>query len=76
MSVRTRSVDGIGQFEGCIPTNMFGSSTRFSDEILPKESSRNFTEGEIGFPILDVILYPGDLLYFPRGTIHQVCVCT
>lgn len=42
------------------------------DEILPLESSPNFTDEDIGEPILDVILQPGDLLYFPRGTIHQV----
>lgn len=32
----------------------------------------NFSQDEIGEPILDVILEAGDLLYFPRGTIHQV----
>ena len=31
----------------------------------------NFATDEIGEPILDVILEAGDLLYFPRGTIHQ-----
>ena len=32
----------------------------------------NFSDTDIGEPIVDVILEPGDLLYFPRGTIHQV----
>jgi len=32
----------------------------------------NFTEDDIGSPLLDVTLEAGDLLYFPRGTIHQV----
>ena len=32
----------------------------------------NLTQEEVGKPILDVILEPGDLLYFPRGTFHQV----
>ena len=32
----------------------------------------NLAPDEIGDPILDVILEAGDLLYFPRGTIHQV----
>lgn len=32
----------------------------------------NFTEKDLGKPILDTVLDPGDLLYFPRGTIHQV----
>jgi len=26
-------------------------------------------------PVLDVVLEPGDLLYFPRGYIHQVSEC-
>ena len=32
----------------------------------------NLSDDDIGDPILDVVLEPGDLLYFPRGTIHQV----
>ena len=32
----------------------------------------NFSKHEIGSTILDVVLEAGDLLYFPRGTIHQV----
>ena len=32
----------------------------------------NFSTNEVGEPILDVVLEAGDLLYFPRGTIHQV----
>lgn len=40
-------------------------------ETLPRFSSGNFSEDEIGEPILDVVLEPGDLLYFPRGIIHQ-----
>ena len=34
--------------------------------------TENFSQSEIGESILDVVLEPGDLLYFPRGTIHQV----
>ena len=46
---------------------------RTKDEELPRFSSKNFNEEKdnLGQPILDVILGPGDLLYFPRGTIHQ-----
>jgi len=40
-------------------------------ETLPRTSSRNFHQEEIGNPILDVILRPGDFLYMPRGYIHQ-----
>lgn len=41
------------------------------NETLPRYSSANFSQEEIGDPILDTIVEPGDLLYFPRGTIHQ-----
>jgi lysine-specific demethylase/histidyl-hydroxylase NO66 len=40
-------------------------------EILPRTSSENFSQEEVGEPILQVWLEPGDLMYFPRGTIHQ-----
>ena len=32
----------------------------------------NFSQEEIGEPILDTVLEAGDILYFPRGMIHQV----
>ncbi|XP_014668284.1 PREDICTED: bifunctional lysine-specific demethylase and histidyl-hydroxylase NO66-like [Priapulus caudatus] len=44
---------------------------RSEDEMLPRYSSPNFTQEEIGEPILDVVLEAGDMLYFPRGFIHQ-----
>lgn len=44
-------------------------------ETLPSYSSRNFDQDEIGDAILDVILEAGDLLYFPRGWIHQANAC-
>ncbi|CAG2193440.1 NO66 [Mytilus edulis] len=46
-------------------------SPRSDAETLPRTSSGNFSEDDIGEPILDVVLEPGDLLYFPRGVIHQ-----
>ncbi|XP_075155857.1 bifunctional lysine-specific demethylase and histidyl-hydroxylase NO66 [Haematobia irritans] len=46
---------------------------RSSTDILPRDSSHNFTQKEIGKPILEEVLNPGDVLYFPRGTIHQAC---
>ncbi|WAR18247.1 RIOX1-like protein [Mya arenaria] len=45
---------------------------RSDEETLPSTSSGNFMDTDIGEPILDVTLEPGDLLYFPRGTIHQL----
>jgi len=46
---------------------IFMSAVNFSDADLPSP------------PVLDAVLEPGDLLYFPRGYIHQVsarCVLT
>lgn len=40
-------------------------------EMLPRFSSSNFSQMEIGEPILETVLEAGDLLYFPRGFIHQ-----
>lgn len=44
---------------------------RTENEYLPRVSSGNFHPDEIGEPILERTLNPGDLMYFPRGTIHQ-----
>ncbi|XP_042246601.1 ribosomal oxygenase 1 [Thunnus thynnus] len=44
---------------------------RTEDEVLPVFSSPNYDQAEIGKPILEVVLEAGDLLYFPRGFIHQ-----
>ncbi|XP_076612681.1 ribosomal oxygenase 1 [Chaetodon auriga] len=44
---------------------------RTEDEVLPVLSSPNFNQADIGKPILEVVLEAGDLLYFPRGFIHQ-----
>lgn len=38
--------------------------------------SANFTEKDLGELALEAVLEPGDLLYFPRGTIHQVRIVT
>ena len=40
-------------------------------DLLPRDSSRDFQEEELGKLLLDVVLCPGDLLYMPRGCIHQ-----
>ncbi|XP_013141669.1 PREDICTED: bifunctional lysine-specific demethylase and histidyl-hydroxylase NO66 [Papilio polytes] len=40
-------------------------------ESLPRVSSKNFSEEEIGHPVMEVTLQAGDMLYFPRGFIHQ-----
>ncbi|XP_026496262.2 bifunctional lysine-specific demethylase and histidyl-hydroxylase NO66 [Vanessa tameamea] len=44
---------------------------REESEVLPRTSSKNFTDDEIGEPVLEVTLEAGDMLYFPRGYIHQ-----
>ncbi|KAM3602300.1 uncharacterized protein V6R79_001594 [Siganus canaliculatus] len=46
-------------------------SPRSEEEVLPVFSSPNFNQADIGKPILEVVLEAGDLLYFPRGFIHQ-----
>jgi len=40
-------------------------------QFLARVSSKNFTQEEIGEPIAEVTLEAGDLLYLPRGTVHQ-----
>ncbi|XP_053604403.1 bifunctional lysine-specific demethylase and histidyl-hydroxylase NO66 [Plodia interpunctella] len=44
---------------------------RTDEEVLPRVSSKNFDQDEIGEPILEVTLEAGDMLYLPRGYIHQ-----
>lgn len=41
------------------------------NEVLPRVSSKNYNQEEIGDPIMEVTLQAGDMLYFPRGYIHQ-----
>ena len=42
------------------------------DAALPRLSSPNLTDEQVGEPSLEVVLEPGDLLYFPRwgGTLR------
>ena len=40
-------------------------------DLLPLESSRDFSPDELGILLADVVLHPGDLLYMPRGCIHH-----
>ena len=44
-------------------------------ERLPRVSSEDYTEEDLRDvePVLDVVLEPGDMLYMPRGWIHQAC---
>lgn len=39
--------------------------------MLARYSSPNFNKEELDDPFLEVTLNAGDLLYFPRGTIHE-----
>ncbi|CBJ30378.1 expressed unknown protein [Ectocarpus siliculosus] len=39
--------------------------------VLPRLSSPNLTDEQVGEPALEVVLEPGDLLYLPRGWAHQ-----
>lgn len=44
-------------------------------ETLPRESSRDYTEKEVeemgNGELMDIVLGPGDVLYLPRGWVHQ-----
>jgi lysine-specific demethylase/histidyl-hydroxylase NO66 len=46
-------------------------------ERLPRTSSRDYDPSELrragAQPVFDVVLEPGDVLYMPRGWIHQAC---
>lgn len=44
---------------------------RTQNDMLARVSSGNFKPEEIGEPILEKTLEAGDLMYFPRGTIHE-----
>lgn len=44
---------------------------RSEHEKLPRESSGNLQEDELGELMFQQVLSPGDMLYFPRGWIHQ-----
>ncbi|GIY41994.1 ribosomal oxygenase 1 [Caerostris darwini] len=41
------------------------------NEVLARKSSQDLKEDEIGEPFMEVELKAGDMLYFPRGVIHQ-----
>lgn len=46
-----------------------------ANERLPRVSSEDYTENDLKDvePVMDVVLEPGDMLYMPRGWIHQAC---
>ena len=45
----------------------------FGVNFLTFMYAANFTDADLPSPpVLDAVLEPGDLLYFPRGYIHQV----
>uniref|UniRef100_A0A8W7P0F4 Bifunctional lysine-specific demethylase and histidyl-hydroxylase n=1 Tax=Anopheles coluzzii TaxID=1518534 RepID=A0A8W7P0F4_ANOCL len=58
------------QIEGRKRWRLYGP--RQPQEVLARVSSENLRQDELaGPPIVDVVLEAGDLLYFPRGCIHQ-----
>ncbi|KAH8420460.1 hypothetical protein KR009_010607, partial [Drosophila setifemur] len=42
-----------------------------SSDVLARVSSGNYDQDQLGVPILEEVLEAGDVLYFPRGTVHQ-----
>ena len=63
----------IVQTEGAKRWRLYAPTS--ASDVLPLESSRNFTQDELGCCVLDVWLKAGDFLYAPRGTVHQ-CVAS
>ena len=59
----------INQVEGRKKWKVY--APRSAEEALPRASSDDLTDTELGAPVLEVELGPGDLLYMPRGFIHQ-----
>ncbi|XP_050311214.1 ribosomal oxygenase 1 [Anthonomus grandis grandis] len=41
------------------------------EDVLARDSSQNFNAKDLGPPFMEVKLNAGDVLYFPRGTIHE-----
>jgi len=41
------------------------------EHVLPRDPSPDFAPADLGPPLASVALKPGDLLYLPRGTVHQ-----
>jgi lysine-specific demethylase/histidyl-hydroxylase NO66 len=39
----------------------------------PRSHSGDLQYTDIGKPFMEIVLEPGDLLYFPRGLIHEAC---
>ncbi|XP_075264800.1 ribosomal oxygenase 1-like, partial [Convolutriloba macropyga] len=54
------------QLEGCKRWRVYKPTT-----VLPDYSSHNLDGATLPEPIIDCVLKAGDLLYFPRGYIHQ-----
>lgn len=46
---------------------------REESHCLPRRSSRDMGQTEVGPCIFDDTLHPGDVLYLPRGIVHQAC---
>ncbi|CAG9831345.1 unnamed protein product [Diabrotica balteata] len=57
-------------FSDILTTAKLDSIFRDSD-VLARESSPNLRHDDIGKPFMEVTLNAGDMLYFPRGTIHE-----
>lgn len=61
------------QLEGCKHWKVYAPLNK--RETLARTSSPDYTEEDLKGvePVLDVVLKPGDVLYMPRGWIHQAC---
>ncbi|WPT13768.1 Ribosomal oxygenase 1 [Picochlorum sp. SENEW3] len=57
------------QIQGTKRWRLFNSVD--TQTVLPRYSSRDFHKSELGAPVFDQVIEPGDLLYLPRGCIHE-----
>ena len=57
------------QVDGRKRWRLYGA--RSADEVLPRHSSADLDPASLGPLLADIVLEPGDVLYMPRGTVHQ-----
>ena len=64
------------QLAGAKTWALYAPPSNQPDRILPRNPSRNLSQTELpARPDAEVTLRAGDLLYFPRGWVHQCVSC-
>lgn len=70
-SIKSSTNGCVGQVEGRKRWRVYPPAS--DDAALPRLSSPNLTDEQAGEPALEVVLEPGDLLYFPRLATCTAC---